>query len=43
MKQHKGETILKPLKQQEAQKVLERLEKGKYDKNFSKVLSISRY
>ena len=40
---HKGEIISKPLKQQEAQKVLERLEKGKYDKNFSKVLFISRY
>ena len=40
---HRGEIILKPLKQQEAQKVLENLGKGKYDKNFSKVLSLSRY
>lgn len=40
---HKGEILPKPLKQQEAQKVLERLENGKYDKNFSKVLSYSRY
>jgi hypothetical protein len=40
---HRGEIILKPMKQQEAQKILEKLADGKYDKNFNKVLSLSRH
>jgi hypothetical protein len=40
---HRGEIMLKPLKQLEAQKVLENLNRGKYDRKFSKVLSLSRY
>lgn len=39
---YNGEIILKPLKQQEAQKVLDNLEAGKHDKNFKKVFYLSR-
>lgn len=32
-----GQVVKKPIKQHEAKKALDRLEAGKYDKNFTKV------
>jgi len=35
-----GEIIQKPLKQHEAQKIITRLQSGKYDNNFKKVFTL---